>query len=55
MDKSTKQPVKRKRLPWEAPSAKKVGTIGEVVRMGGGKLSAMTGDTGEPRKVPATG
>jgi hypothetical protein len=43
------------RRPWEPPTVKSVGTIGEIVRQGGGKVSILSGDPGEPRKVPSTG
>lgn len=43
------------RKVWNKPQVKVVGTVGKVLRQGGGKLSATTGDPGEPRKVPATG
>jgi len=46
--------VTPERRPWEPPTVKLVGTIGEVVRQGMGKGSATTGDPGEPRKVPGT-
>lgn len=45
----------RGRRPWEPPTLKTVGTIGEVLRQGGGKVSILTGDPGEPRKVGPTG
>jgi hypothetical protein len=38
------------RRTWEPPSLKTLGTIGEVVQMGGGKLSTVGGDPGESRK-----
>ena len=47
--------VTPERRPWEPPTVKLVGTIGEVVGTGVGKGSATTGDPGEPRKVPGMG
>jgi hypothetical protein len=38
---------------WVTPAAFPVGTIGEVLRGGGGKLSPSPKDPGEERKVPA--
>jgi hypothetical protein len=43
--------VSRRR--WEPPAVKAVGTVGEVLRNGGGKVTVLTGDPGEPRKVPS--
>jgi hypothetical protein len=43
-------PATRDRRPWEPPALKTVGTIGEVLQQGGGKLSIVAGDPGEGRK-----
>jgi hypothetical protein len=40
---------------WEPITVQYVGHVADVVRAGGGKLSATTGDSGEPRKVPSSG
>lgn len=40
---------------WEEPELTFEGTIDEVVLVGGGKLSAVGGDPGEPRKPPGQG
>jgi hypothetical protein len=36
--------------PWESPTLTYVGRVRDVVQVGGGKLSQMGGDPGEPRK-----
>jgi hypothetical protein len=41
--------------PWQPPRLRRVGSIGEVLRTGGGKLSPSQGDPGEPRKPPGAG
>jgi hypothetical protein len=43
------------RKAWEKPELTFEGTIDEVVLLGGGKLSAIGGDPGEPRKPPGQG
>lgn len=35
---------------WQPMNVKRVGTVKEVVLVGGGKLSTTGGDPGEPRK-----
>ncbi len=41
---------------WEEPTLRKVGTVGEVLRGGGGKLSVMADDSGDaPRKPKGQG
>jgi hypothetical protein len=47
--------MRRKRQTWEPIRLQYVGQLGKVLRGGGGKLSATTGDPGEARKVPSTG
>lgn len=49
MDK--KQEVEKKR--WESPSLILIGTITDVVRAGGGKLSTPTDDSGEDPRKPS--
>jgi hypothetical protein len=41
------------RRPWVPPAVRATGTIGELLRGGGGKLSPSPKDPGEDRKVPA--
>jgi hypothetical protein len=41
----------RDRRPWEPPTVKTVGTIGEVLQQGVGKTSKVGGDPGESRKM----
>jgi hypothetical protein len=44
------------RRQWVSPAVKLVGTIAEVLKGGGGKLSVAAGDPGEPiRKPPGHG
>jgi hypothetical protein len=43
------------RRPWEKPILKPIGTVSEILKGGGGKLSTSPGDPGEPRKPPPTG
>jgi isoaspartyl peptidase/L-asparaginase-like protein (Ntn-hydrolase superfamily) len=40
---------------WQLMTLTTVGTVGNLVQQGGGKLSAATGDPGEPRKTPSKG
>jgi hypothetical protein len=40
------------RRPWEPPALKSVGTISQLVRTGGGKVSAVSGDSGDPPFKP---
>jgi hypothetical protein len=40
------------RRQWESPAVKTVGTISEVLRTGGGKVSPSPADPGEVRKPP---
>lgn len=41
------------RAPWKRPELKAVGKVGDVLKGGGGKVTVVTGDPGEPNKVPA--
>jgi hypothetical protein len=43
------QQIKR---PWDIPKLTFVGHIGEVIQAGGGKLSIVAGDPGEPNRKP---
>jgi len=53
MDKFKEQtPATRERRAWEPPAVKTVGTISEVLRTGGGKVSPSPADPGEVRKPP---
>jgi hypothetical protein len=53
MDKESAQSVRtRNRRPWEPPSLQSVGKVGEVLRMGGGKLAVSFVDTGEEARKP---
>ena len=53
MDKFKEQtPATPQRRPWEPPAVKTVGTISEVLRTGGGKVSPAPNDPGEIRKPP---
>jgi len=38
---------------WETPRIEHLGDVASVVLGGGGKVTILTGDPGEPRKVPA--
>ena len=40
---------------WEPMRLTLLGNVGDVVRGGGGKLTPMTADPGEPRKPPGGG
>jgi hypothetical protein len=42
------------RRPWVSPAVKLVGTIAEVLKGGGGKMSVIGGDPGEHRKQTGT-
>jgi hypothetical protein len=43
------------RLRWESMRVTYLGNVAEIVRQGGGKITIVVGDPGEPRKVPPTG
>ena len=49
LNKRTTAPTQDRR-PWEPPAVKTVGTVGEVLQQGSGKLSKAGGDPGESRK-----
>jgi hypothetical protein len=40
------------RRQWVSPAVKLVGTIAEVLKAGGGKLSVVAADTGEVQRKP---
>ena len=40
---------------WEPMRVEYLGNVAEIVQQGGGKITILTGDPGEPRKVPPTG
>ena len=44
--------TRRARQPWQPPAVTPVGTISSVLQGGSGKVTVVTGDPGEPRKVP---
>ena len=41
------------RQAWKRPELKAVGKVSDVIKGGNGKLTFVTGDPGEPQKVPA--
>jgi hypothetical protein len=43
-------PERKSRQRWEPPAVEKVGTVGDVLKGGGGKLSVVGGDPGDQRK-----
>jgi hypothetical protein len=43
------------RKRWVSMRIEEAGKLTDTILQGGGKLSATTGDSGEPRKVPSTG
>ena len=45
----------RRTKTWEPPVVKKVGTIAEVLKGGGGKLSITAADSGDVRKPKGQG
>jgi hypothetical protein len=56
MDARKKQATLANKPPhWEPPSLKLVGTIGEVLQGGGGKLSTVGGDPGDTLKPSGQG
>ena len=44
-----------KQPKWAPMQLTYVGNVQALLQQGGAKLSATTGDPGEPRKVPSTG
>lgn len=47
---SRNEAAEQKRRRWERPAIRTVGTIGEVLHGGGGKLSPTDNDPGDNRK-----
>jgi len=41
----------KNRLPWESMRVTYLGNVAEIVQQGGGKLSVVAADPGEPRKT----
>ena len=50
----TIQPPGKPRRAWQRPAVLPAGTLGDLVQFGTGKVTVVTGDPGEPQKVPAT-
>jgi hypothetical protein len=44
--------TRKARRPWQRPTLTPAGTIGSVLRGGSNKVTVVTGDPGEPRKIP---
>lgn len=40
------------RRPWEPPTLRRVGTVGSVLKGGTNKVTVVSGDPGEPQKIP---
>jgi hypothetical protein len=40
---------------WEPPRLSRVGHVAEILQLGGGKLSPLAVDSGEPRKTQPSG
>jgi hypothetical protein len=55
MERQTGQRDPKIRLPWEPPRLELIGDLEEIVRGGGGKLSPLAVDPGDPRKNPGHG
>lgn len=53
MGKTAHHDTDAKRQPWEPPTVQPVGRLGDVLKGGQGKVTVITGDPGEPQKVPA--
>lgn len=45
----------KNRLPWESMQVTYLGNVAKIVQEGGGKLTAVGGDTGETRKQIPSG
>ena len=45
--------MKKPRQAWEPMRLVRVGSVAEVLRAGGGKLTASGGDMGEPTRKPS--
>jgi hypothetical protein len=55
MSRTSPKPNEGPRRTWREPTVKSVGTVSEVLKSGGGKITVITGDPGEPQKVSPTG
>jgi hypothetical protein len=55
MRKTNGVPKKGTRKTWARPAVRKVGTVGEVLQAGGGKLSIQANDPGEVDRKPKGG
>lgn len=53
MNTHSSKPAKSHPRVWETPTLRAVGTVGDVLKNGGGKVTVIIGDPGEPRKVPS--
>jgi hypothetical protein len=40
------------RRPWATPALSSVGTVGDVLRGGGGKITVVEADTGDTPRLP---
>jgi len=54
-DTRQRAPIRLGRRPWEPPHLKAIGTIAHLVQSGGGKVSAVVGDSGDPPFKPPGG
>ena len=54
MSRKSAKPFEGPRRTWREPTVKPVGTVAEVLKSGGGKITVITGDPGEPQKVDPT-
>ena len=43
------------RRPWDSPKVKSVGTVADVLRGGGGKLTVVASDSGDVNKPKGQG
>ena len=55
MERQASQQDLENRLQWEPPTLELVGDLEEIVRGGGGKISAVSPDAGDPRKPSGQG
>jgi hypothetical protein len=51
-DSDRQTPSTQGRRPWEPPALRSIGTVGQLVQTGMGKISAVTGDSGDPPFKP---
>jgi hypothetical protein len=53
MTTGTGEPTEREgRRAWQRPLVTAVGTVNSILQSGAGKVTVVTGDPGEPHKVP---